>query len=350
MSSDIVFRYLDESEIDSSQYESFFEKYHGKGSFHSWRSKIHWYFSSGNYRILVAIVDGNYVGQSSSYMAKAIVNGEEKDIWWSIDTFVLKEMRGRSLGRKLQEKLHNDLPNFSSVSYSKLNGIIKRKCGAKEFLDFQFNYYPISCYFTLLFELSLKKLISRTISFPKIRLPFFYLKANCLFFKAVQFSVEEISDDSFDEDISSFMEQCLRNEPFHIVRSLHYLKWKYRDNPMISFHVLSVMDNGERIGIIVLSDVYKGQYIVTNANLIKVYDYVINPEYEKFRTSIFCCVLNYCSNRWRSIPDGVLSAQSMRYKPSMTYPRVTHMLSTLEVEKLRSGYISYIDQDMERMY
>lgn len=351
MPSDIIYRYLDEKEIDTYEYMSFFEKFHGKGSFNAWKNKIHWYYRRGAYRVLAAIVDGNYVGQSTGYMANAIVNGEEIEIWWSIDTFVLAEMRGRSIGKKLQEKLHQDLPNFTSVSYSRLNGIIKRKCGAEELLDVSFSYYPISCYLTLLLDLAIKKTLNRGISFPKIRIPFLYLNFNRAFYRLNDFNIRELPKEQFAEEVSDFMELCLKEECFHIVRSIDFLRWKYRDNPMITFHALSISKQGERVGVIVLSEVYEGQYLVTKARLIKVLDFVVKPAYRGLRANLLHLALKYCRKQWKLVPDGVLSAQPIRYFPSLTYPKVTHMLSTLKTEKkIKSGYVSYIDQDMERMY
>lgn len=350
MQNEVEYRYLDETDINTAQYKSFYETFHGVGSFTKFKPKICWYYKSGAYKVLTALVDGNYAGQSTSYMAKAFVNGEEKEIWWSIDTFVLDKMRGRSIGKKLQEKLHNDLPNFSSVSYSRLNGIIKKKCGAKEVLDVRFTYYPISCYFSLLFELAFNRIVKSNISFPKIRLPYFYFRLNSFFFKLKGFQVKEIPNESFAENVSDFMEECLKDENFHIVRSIHFLKWKYIDNPMISFRALSVFKNDERIGIIILSDVYKGRYIVTKARLLKVLDCVVKPEYSRIQTKLFHKAIAYCRKKWELVPDGVLSAQRMSFSPSLNYPKVTHMLSTLKVKKIESGYISYIDQDMERMY
>ena len=350
MQNEIFFHYLDEIEIDSVEYQSFFEKFHGKGSFSIWNTKMHWYFKCGAYKVLVAILDGNYVGQSSGYMAKAMVNGEIKEIWWSVDTFVLKEMRGKSIGKQLQNRLHQDLPNFSSISYSNLNGIIKKKCGAKECLDIRFTYYPISCYFTLIIDLAIKKAINRNLSFPKLRLPYFYPMINHFFYRSNDYDIEEIPRYSLAEDVSGFMEQCLKDAPFHVVRSIDFLKWKYTDNPILSFHAFSILRFGERIGVIILSDVYKGRYLVTQANLVKILDFVVKKEYQKDSGAILEMVLDYCRERWSILPDGILSAQLFQYKPSLLYPKITHMLSTLDTKKIESGYVSYIDQDMERMY
>ena len=350
MENDIEFVYLEEKDIDTPQYISFLEKYHGQGAFKTWGVKMHWYFNSNNYRVLVAKVDGQYAGQSTSYMAKALVRGEEKEIWWSVDTFVLEEMRGRSLGRKLQQKLHKDLPNFSSVAYASLNGIIKKKCGAKNILDVNFKYYPISCYFSILFEMVLRKAMRKEFTLPHIKLPNLYMNLNRWFGKGgKQLTIEEISREQIADRASFLMEECLKEEEFHIIRSREYLKWKYSDNPNISFKAFIVKQQGEEVGIVVLSDLYEGTYLVTKARVIKVYDFVLKKDCGVTRKQVLNRVLQHQKILWNQTPDGILAIQNIPYYPHLTYPRNREFLSTLEIDKLSSGYFGYIDQDMESM-
>ena len=349
MEDNLNFRYLNETEIDEPKYVSFFEKYHGEGSFETWGKKIHWYFSTDNFRLLVAENESGFLGQSTAYMAKACVFGEEREIWWGADAFVLEEMRGKSIGKRLQKKLHEDLPNFSSVAYAALNGIIKRKCGAKELKSIPFYYYPISCFFTMLLELTIRKLTRNAIRLPRLRLPSLYLKANLLGCSSVkQLVVREITREDVP-DLSTFMEDCLKQEDFHIIRSKEFLKWRYTDNPLTSFNALSVEKDGEQVGIVILSDVYQGRYLVTNARLAKLYDCVAKQESGVSQEQVLKAALAYLRQKWQKAPDGILAIQKIPYCPRITYPRGRAFLSTLECKELHSLYLSYIDQDMESM-
>ena len=187
--------YLTRVDVDSPQYKEFLETYHGQGTYAEWRERILWYFALGedNYRILVAKKGDEFVGQSCAYSVDVSMCQNTFRLWWSVDTFVLPKMRGKGIGKLLQGRLHKDLPNFSSAWYSPTNGVIKRKCGAHGLLNLFFGYYPVSSYFTIIFELALKRIISRKIVIPRLRLPFIYERLNSL--KGVRFQsykVEEI--------------------------------------------------------------------------------------------------------------------------------------------------------------
>ena len=349
MEGELVLTYLNEEEIEQPEYISFFEKYHGAGSFGTWGKKIHWYFSSGCYRLLVARLGRDYVGQSTAYMAKAMVLGEEKDIWWGADAFVLEEMRGKRIGKRLQQKLHEDLPNFSSAAYAALNGLIKRRCGAREIKSIPYYYYPVSCYLTMMLELTVRKLTRNAVRLPRLRLPSVYLGINSPSRASRrQTVVREIPREEIP-GLSAFMEECLRDEDFHVVRSRQFLQWKYTDNPLISFTALSVERDGKRVGIVILSDTYRGHYLVTQARLAKVYDCVASRESGATREQVLKLALAYMRTKWQEAPDGVLSVQHIPYCPRITYPAGRAFLSTLQAGEIGSCYLSYIDQDMERM-
>ena len=349
MENNLTFRYLSETEIDEPKYVAFFEKYHGEGSFDTWGKKIHWYFNTGHFRLLVAENESGFVGQATAYMAKACVFGEEKEIWWGADAFVLAEMRGKSIGKLLQKKLHEDLPNFSSVAYAALNGIIKRKCGAKEIKSVQFYFYPVSCFFSILLELAIRKLTRKDIQLPRLRLPSLYLRANLLSCSsAKQLVIREIAKKEVP-DLSAFMEDCLKEEDFHIIRSKEFLKWKYTDNPLTSFKALSAEKDGEQVGIVILSDTYQGTYLLAQARLAKLYDCVVKKASGVSQEQVLKAALAYLRPKWQEAPDGILAIQKIPYCPKITYPRDRAFLSTLECKELNSLYLSYIDQDMERM-
>lgn len=338
--------YLQEKDIETTRYISFFEMYHGVGSFQQRGERIRWYFRSGNFKLLVAIVDNRYVGQACSYKTTAIIQGEEYEWWWGVDNFVLEEMRGKGIGKALQKKLHDDCPNFSSASYSSLNGIIKKKCGSQVSLDYHKYYCPVSCWFTLYTELALKKIIGREITFPRIRIPYFYGLFNKS--QAVgKFTIKELNPSDYDDQLSSFMEDCLKYTSFHIQRSVTYLKWKYLQNPSIKYIGIEIMNNGQREAMVLFTDVYQGKYIVSKARVSKILDAVILPGSSLTQKKLLSFVVEYFRKRKTEI-DGLMTLIPSGYWPQIKYP--AHMLSTIDKPLLGNGYLTYSDQDMEQMY
>ena len=345
----VTYSYLTRDQIDTSQYFKFLEFHHGSGAFATWRERLLWYFSLGNdsYRILVAKVDDEYVGQSCAYKVPAMVHNDEMIWWWGVDSFVLPHMRGKGIGKHMQERLHKDLPNFSSAWYSPTNGYIKRKCGGHCILEFPFAYYPVSCFCTIMAELALKKVISRKIKLPRVRLPFIYARLNgCGRSRIQQYHTEEIDVTQLPV-MSDFIEDCLKDTQFHVVRSRQYLKWKYVDNPRIHCHVISVSHNGKRVGIAVFSDMRNRGVVMAKANVVKIYESLYTKESGLSQRKMLELIINYFRQK-NLLLDGVLSLQKIDYRPMLIYPRPSsELLSTLQIEKLDSGYLTYSDQDME---
>ena len=346
----MVLKYLQEHDIESSEYISFFEKYHGKGSYAERCKRIHWYFKSENFRLLIAIENGNYVGQSCAYKVTAIVKGKEKELWWGVDGFVLKEMRGKGIGKALQKRLHEDCLNFTSASYSSVNGIIKKKCGAHELLGYHQYYCPVSCYCTLYAELALKKLISRKATVPRIRLPYLYGMLNKVGALSL-YDVRELNETDFNEDLSMFMENSLQHKSFHIQRSVSYLRWKYLDNPSIDFVVLEFKKNGCCEAVVFFTRVYNGMFTISRAKVCKILDVVIKPGSELTQKGLLVLVAQYFKSYGIKL-DGIMTLIPSSYWPQIKYPASSpfYMLSDLESTLLTDGYLAFSDQDMEQMY
>ena len=137
--------YLSENKISMEKYYELLHTYYNKNEISDRIKRVNWYLQKGdNFRILLALVNGELIGQTCAYKCTAVFNGKEIDWWWGVDNFVIKSMRGKGIGKKLQEKLHKDLINFSSAWYSPSNGHIKRKLGSSPFCKINFNYYPIN--------------------------------------------------------------------------------------------------------------------------------------------------------------------------------------------------------------
>jgi GNAT superfamily N-acetyltransferase len=341
--------YLTEDEVETQTYASFFEKYHGIGTFKNRKERIHWYFRSEGFKLLVAVADGNYVGQTCAYRTTAIVHGEAKEWWWGVDGFVLEEMRGKGIGKALQKKLHEDCPNFSSASYSSTNGIIKKKCGGRGVLEYRWFYCPVSCYFSLYLELILKKLVSRKIVVPRVRLPYLYSSINGSN-KKIDYSIRELTPSDFNGQLSTFMEDCLKETDFHILRSETYLKWKYLQNPSINHIGLEVMKDGNREAVVFFSCAYVGRYTVSKAKVAKILDAIIKPGSNLTQKELLSMVIQYFKRANESI-DGLLTIIPSDYRPRIKYPvsGSFSMLSTIDTPLLTKGYLSYSDQDMEQM-
>lgn len=349
MIDNITYSYLSKRDVDTQRYKSFLEKYHGKVNFIAWRERIAWYFSRGeeNFRILVATMGNEYIGQSCAYCVEGVVLKKHIKIWWGVDAFVLPEMRGKGIGKHLQRKLHEDLPNFSSAWYSPTNGIIKRKCGGRGILHFPFTYYPVSSYFTIVLELALKKLVSRKLTLPRLRLPFFYSKLNSLNEKWIRdYELEDLDINELPK-LSDFIEDCLSGMQFHVVRSESYLKWKYVDNPRMRCRVLSVSENGSRKGLLVFAEPKEESVVMAKAKVVKIYESLFSKESHLAHKKLLSLVADYC-HRQNMTLDGILSLQEIQYCPAFVYPRPhSELLSTIEIDRLETGYITYSDQDME---
>lgn len=342
--------YLQEKDIETPQYISFYEKYHGVGSFKSRRERIHWYFHSEGYRQLVAVLDGKYVGQSCAYKTTAIVNGQPCEWWWGVDGFVLEDMRGKGVGKALQRKLHEDCPNFSSASYSAVNGFIKGKLGDHEIMSYHQYYCPTSCFVSLYVELVLKKFLSRSVRFPRIRLPYFYSLIAGLKGKT-DYKVHELTKEVFNDQLSGFIEDNLRNTGFHIQRTTDYIKWKYLKNPSIKYGALDVMKDGRRVGVIFYTNAYNGEFVVSKARVCKILDSVIKADSTLSQKELIVILMNHFKSKGVKL-DGVLTLIPSTYWPQIKYPMPgsIRMLSTMDIDKIEDGYLAYSDQDMEQMY
>lgn len=349
MENEMVLRYLTKGDVESPQYREFLEKYHGQGSYDERLKRMLWYWKQGedSFKVLTASINGELVGQSCAYKAICCVNNKNIEIWWSVDTFVLSSTRGKGVGKKLQGRLHQDCPNFSSAWYSPTNGAIKRKCGAKGILDFPQAYYPVSIYFSTFLELILKKTVNRNITIPHIRLPYFYSLVNTLFKKRwKKYTIEEIDCKQIPE-YSSFMEECLKDEGFRVLRTKEYLKWKYVDNPRIRCRALSIKKDNRQVGLVAFSPVIDGHVVMSKARTLKIYESVFTKDSGLTHRDLLLLVANYCRKMGEKL-DTILSLQSIKYWPVLVYPRPhTELLSTISEDKVQSGYLTYIDQDME---
>ena len=307
-----------------------------------------WYWQLGDegFRVLTAKNGNEYIGQSCAYRVKVCVGQDVKEMWWGVDAFVLEGNRGRGIGSKLQEQMHHDLPNFTSAWYSPTNGAIKRKCGSHGIMEFPFAYYPVSSYYSILLELGIERGFHFKIKLPRIRLPWFYSTLNKPCNKQLKgYEVIEMSLMQLPM-LSVFAESCLKEEPFHVIRSEQYLQWKYVDNPRTRCRLLSISKNHQLVGLVVFSELLKQNVVHAKSRVVKIYDSLLAPFSGLTHKQMLFFVADYLRNCGERI-DGFKSLQKTNWHPSLLYPKRKVVLSTMNTELLPSGYITYMDQDME---
>lgn len=349
MSDEITYSYLRESDIDTEEYRKFIEMCYGEGCYDDRRKRMNWYWQLGDegFRVLTAKRNNEYVGQSCAYRVYIFNNHIISELWWGVGAFVLEEMRGKGIGKNLQKRLHRDVPNFSSAWYSPTNGAIKRKCGAHGILTFPMAYYPVSSFCSIALELVLKKIISRKIIIPRLRLPFFYSMLNGEKKRwMTNYQVEELPANDIPL-LSDFIKECLKNEQLYVVRSKEYLQWKYVNNPRMICRTLSILKGGQRVGLAVFSDVKDGSVVMAKSKIVKIYESLFTNKSGLSNKKILEIIIDYYHKKGLKF-DGVLSLQTVNWFPSLVYPRpASELLSTMPIEKLTTGYITYSDQDME---
>lgn len=307
--------------------------------------RIKWYNKCQGYKILLALSEGEIVGQTSAYQCSIIINGKEDKWWWSVDTFVLPKMRGKGVGKKLQNKLHQDLPNFSSLWYSPSNGIIKKKCGAKEITSIDFTYYPVCNYFSFLFNVIIKKIFKIELNITnKKHYFYYYLNRNI----TNNYTIKEI--DFPNPKYERFVEECLKQYDIYIKRDSDYLSWKYLDNPTLYYKSIAIYNKkgNKLIGIVVFSETFNKQLFGKKMNVISILDTFVYPNVQLSYREIICLVIRFYKNRNIKF-DGIVSLKNTNYFPKFKYPlKGTPLLST-NTSICRNPYFGYSDQDLEQM-
>lgn len=330
----------------SEDYLNLLRLYYSTG-FQEVLHRMEWYKNNYEYRILLARQDGVPVGQSCAYKVSAILNGTYTEIWWSVDTFVLSSARGNGVGKKLQQKLHNDLPNFSSAWYSPTNGHIKKKCGARELADLKFGYFPISRFIIPFSFLVSKKLFGNGF-YPNIRLPFLYSTINGIGCKrSNKFSFREVGYADLDDSFYSGIESFLEGKTFYVKRDKEYFTLKYGAGHGLRYHAFAVYNDDVMEAFFAFTELKDMHWILAPIRGVKVLDSIIKPGSSLTQKDVFLYIAEYYKSRQQKI-DGILSLQDACYFPKFAYPHPsTPLLSMIDSDKLDNVYVSYIDQDME---
>lgn len=339
MVSSVKLEYIEDANVSEESYLHFLESQYEHRAQCKHGVRREWYKKRSGYKILLALENGHILGQSCAYKDIAIIHGEETEIWWGVDVFVLPEARGKGVGKLMQQKFHRELPNFCSAWYSPVNGIVKRKCGSKELFSVSFCYYPVSSYFTYMGNLILKKVLKRNISL-KFPIPYLYTSLNRRRYK--DYSFQEVALDARAFEFIS--DSSLSSFDFYVKRDSKYLKWRYMENPNLKYHVIEISKDNKAEAIAIFTEVHfeEAFYISKVMDVFKKCGSVLKEK------DILCFIAKYFKSQNVKI-DGLMHLTECNYYPR--FVRNTKFLSTIGIDKnVMRPYISYSDQDMVQMY
>lgn len=340
----LEFKYSDEVDLEEVCYVEFLKEAYGYDGLNRFTNKRSWYQQTKNYRTLLAILDGKVIGHSSFYTVDACINGVTHEFSWGVDGYVLKEGRGKGIGKNLQKKLHEDAKNFSSVWYSPTNGHIKKLCGAKSFKVNHFPYYPISKFFSLYIELAVFKLFRRKIRL-NLRLPNFYYRFN----KSDISKFTVVQCPNFDGLIDYINSTLSAQYDFFICRDAQYLNWKYFENPNLKgFHILKILNEKKIEAVITFSEANEKTFIAAKYFGVSILDAFIAPNSSFSQKDMITVIVEFYKQKGITI-DGIRSISKIPYFPKLIYPKSgTPFLST-HTGKMQCPYLSLMDQDMEQL-
>lgn len=346
-----IYYNLEDAPVTRSQYVSFLHEYYGDDA-PSRLQRALWYRETGAYRLLLAIKNKRIVGQTAAYRVTASVLGISLTLWWGVDGFVLESERGLGIGKELQMKLHRDLENFSSVSYSRLNGVIKRKCGAKELAKVPFTYLPADSFISLMSRIFLHKKFHKEIRIPSL-FENGYFRINKLFgLRKNRYMVRKFDLKDCIDSLVPLISASLSKYDFYVIRDKEYLQWKYMENPTIgSFNALGFYstETGKILGCVLFSEPFRKQVFSVYSDVITILDCFVFAEAEITKRQMVMEAIRFSLKTGKRI-DGVLYIGKITYFPILRYPITGRsFLSTISSNGIRNPYLGYSDHDMEQI-
>lgn len=349
MERNIEFKFLSENEQTGNEYKQLLASfYNNPNAWKSRKQRMEHYSYFGDFRLVVAKLDGELVGQASAYRVNAVINGKDEPFYWGCDTFLLPNSRGLGLGKQLQKILHTECPNFSSAWYSPINGIIKRKCGASELMNLKFTYYPVSNFWGMMFQLASSKVLNKRIAIkPIFGSIYYYLNKGFRVNKIRNYDLSKVSFNNINDELSDFMESALQQYDFHIKRDLNFLKWAYGWKND-SYDMYTFKKSGKIEAMISYSQVHNCNFVVSSVPGVSILDLVISPTSELKEKDLLLFVIEQCKREHKQI-ECVIALQDIQYFMKFTYPRPSVSLLSTYGRKVNKGYISLIDQDMDQI-
>ena len=342
---EITIEYLDFDKIIEDQYVSFLSKFYADRVGIKFPIRYNWLNNAPGFVIILAFYKGEIVGQTSGVKNYAFVKGVKEEWWWSVDTFVLPQMRGKRIGYMLQQKLHNELKNFSSASYTKLNGKSKKSSGANDLFYNSFIFFPINSYLRILIKTVVKKYFNKDLQLRLPRINFYYFLNRK---KVIDVSIQE--NDFFEQStkILSFIQSTLKKKDFYMERTEDFIHWKYYENPSVKVNNLTFYRNDKIIAEVFFSDVYNTRLINIQAKICKVLDVFMADEKDRELNKIIISEIGRYFIKRKIKIDGLCSMQKFNYYPYFTFLHQP-LLSTHKAVEFSNPYLSYGDADMEQM-
>lgn len=334
----MTLQYLDASQVTEHQYADFLRKFYGNRFESKW-ARYNWYKQWHGYRVLLALENNSILGQSCAFNVSICENGIKKDLWWSVDTFVLKEYRGCGVGKHLQQKLFEDFPNFSSASYSKGNGIIKRKFGAVPVFQNRYRYYAVSSFWGIVFSLARTKLFKNAANLgssnichkPRFKYLIPYQKKGLF-----------LDDCNIDDSLSMFVNNILDEQyDWYVERNLNYLKWKYENNPSVNTICRKIVYDGETVGFVAYSTPQQYRLVNRSINGIKIFDILIKNNAKIAPKDVMRIIV-----KQNSEIDGILSNIPLHLPFGFVYHELP-LLAPFE-HHIHKPYLTLMDHDMEQ--
>lgn len=340
---DILYKYLSVSDFYSEDYIVFLKQYYGESDYQTHYNRTKWYVEHGCIKILAAVYKNTYMGQSCAYSVQTHVLGKVITLNWGVDSFVISIYRGLGIGKRLQKKLHEDVPNFTSFWYSPTNGHIKRICGSHELFKYKMMLYPLSGYLKYFMDAFCLKVLKKEIKFTYksdlLKRIFFGGKSNYIF-REIEFS----------EELYGYIEKALSKYDFYVLRNVEYINWKYNNNPSMNFNLIEVLDaDNIRCALVFITLPNFIDVMASRVNCVKVLD-VFKTDMKFTERDLISLLCRYFqANNW--YVDCILKLGNEGCFPHIVFPwPSTTMLSTITDCNIKNPYISYSDQDMEQMY
>ncbi len=333
--------YISDFSKERERLMKLYQKYYRADALQRFNERIPWYQKNEDYHLLVAEMNGELVGQACVYKVTAFINKKYLTFYWGVDTFVLSQMRGKGVGKKLQEKLHKDFPNFSSAWYSATNGIIKKKCGARELFSVNFAYYPVSKYYSFIIDRAVRKLFKKEIHFS---LPIY----QCYnFHKGNRLNGIDLNEVTFTDAIIAKINHFVETSDydFYIERTKDFFRWKYDENPNLKYHLFEVTKDGETVAIFAVSHVFESMVKDGRANVCTILDYFINKNSVISLKDLMTLTINYYKGKSKLEGIKAIGEVDFPFRLIIKEP----LLTTYSGEHIHCPYLSYIDQDMEQM-
>lgn len=340
----IKYIYLHESDISEEEYLSFLRKYYKERAEYRLYKRYSWYKEYLGFHCLLAVLNGEIVGQSCASRVRMMTPEGEKEWWWSCDTFVLTSARGYGVGKGLQKKLHEDHPNFSSAGYSLTNGHIKRLMGAKGIAKTYPCIYPVRRYMTFWLQAVYRKLTGKYLSgnnIPRIPLG--------LWLNHHDLSRYVIDEKRINKENIHFINDVLqKNYKSYVIRDEEYLRWKLERNPSVEYYLLEVREHDELIAVVIFSIAYDGEYFSIPIRMSKVYDIFIKKGSSFTYEKSIVLISRFFSRKGERI-DAISGIFKTKYKLAIYSPNEGCDLLSIYDGDFSSPYISMSDHDLEQI-